>query len=568
MYKPDYTILPSSQDFFGNKLHGAGKWTLHKTTHSYDSFNRDIEKDIADYNFYTYVGRCLKSPEEVLNEDAKLIRPEEYTPTPYVRKVFQRPHPTQETIDAILEQEAKRAIPFVLIGSSEKRRKMYIIERRGSRLDEEEKQWIAAKEAFEKSEDNKAAEHDAKEREKQDASRIKVDQYNSIHGQYDRFLYASQEEVEEMLQDINPSFPYDFTMLYQVDLSHKLVNISFEAPSDRVIPIEKTIAHSRGISSKPKTKAEVSRDYLDCVCGLAYVIAAQCFNKTAKIENVFLSAYVNRIDPQTATFVEETLFAIVFDRDTFNWVIQPKSFQPYESLVFFPHTIELSARWNFIPVDPLDLAPAGEMLPGNNLFVDTSKQDNRFPASKPRYVTGPHSSKSNIKLDNVDEMFEDVAKMILGLKQVSFSDIMRRFGLRYSRACNILDHLEVLGVVGPQAENNMRNVLIDDPSRLESLLACAGIKPKLQAKQADLGPLDDRFEEAAKMVVLSQRGSKSDLQRKLGMGYAKAGIVLDQLEAAGIVGPEEGSRPRQVLIADLDDLEPILVSFRKYVRSK
>ena len=80
--------------------------------------------------------------------------------------------------------------------------------------------------------------------------------------------------------------------------------------------------------------------------------------------------------------------------------------------------------------------------------------------------------------------------------------------------------------------------------------------------KGELGDLDERFEEAAKLVVTTQRGSTSDLQRRLGMGYAKAGRVMDQLEQAGIVGPQEGSKPRTVLVSTLDDLETILDSLR------
>ena len=77
----------------------------------------------------------------------------------------------------------------------------------------------------------------------------------------------------------------------------------------------------------------------------------------------------------------------------------------------------------------------------------------------------------------------------------------------------------------------------------------------------DMKTLDDRFEEAARTVVLNQRGSTSDLQRKLGMGYAKAGRVMDQLEAAGIVGPQNGAKPREVLVKDMAELDEILQHF-------
>lgn len=66
---------------------------------------------------------------------------------------------------------------------------------------------------------------------------------------------------------------------------------------------------------------------------------------------------------------------------------------------------------------------------------------------------------------------------------------------------------------------------------------------------------DEHFEEAARVVVIHQQGSASLLQRKLKLGYNRAGRLVDQLEAAGIIGPFEGSKARQVLISDEYHLE-------------
>ena len=74
----------------------------------------------------------------------------------------------------------------------------------------------------------------------------------------------------------------------------------------------------------------------------------------------------------------------------------------------------------------------------------------------------------------------------------------------------------------------------------------------------DADDRDTKFEEAARIIVLHQQGSASLLQRKLKLGYNRAGRIIDQLEAAGIIGPFEGSKARQVLIPDEISLEQLL----------
>ncbi|GAF05054.1 FtsK/SpoIIIE family DNA translocase [Saccharicrinis fermentans] len=78
--------------------------------------------------------------------------------------------------------------------------------------------------------------------------------------------------------------------------------------------------------------------------------------------------------------------------------------------------------------------------------------------------------------------------------------------------------------------------------------------------EVDLGNKDAFFEEAARVVVANQSGSTSLIQRRFSIGYNRAGRIIDQLEAAGIVGPFEGSKARQVLIPDELSLEHLLKS--------
>lgn len=78
----------------------------------------------------------------------------------------------------------------------------------------------------------------------------------------------------------------------------------------------------------------------------------------------------------------------------------------------------------------------------------------------------------------------------------------------------------------------------------------------------DLNKRDNLFEEAAKLIVMHQQGSTSLIQRKMNLGYNRAGRIMDQLEMAGIVGPFEGSKARQVLVSDLSDLDARLSNLK------
>ncbi|MEL6152484.1 MAG: DNA translocase FtsK, partial [Bacteroidota bacterium] len=77
-------------------------------------------------------------------------------------------------------------------------------------------------------------------------------------------------------------------------------------------------------------------------------------------------------------------------------------------------------------------------------------------------------------------------------------------------------------------------------------------------EEVELGEKDPMFDEAAHLIVAHQQGSTSLIQRKLKLGYNRAGRLIDQLEAAGIVGPFEGSKAREVLVPDAQSLELIL----------
>jgi S-DNA-T family DNA segregation ATPase FtsK/SpoIIIE len=124
-----------------------------------------------------------------------------------------------------------------------------------------------------------------------------------------------------------------------------------------------------------------------------------------------------------------------------------------------------------------------------------------------------------------------------------------------------LTRLQCAFVDTPEVESVCDNIGAQNGYPQAFLLPEYVDEKELEGKDFDLGDRDSLFEDAARMIVTSQIGSTSLLQRRMKLGYNRAGRLMDQLEAAGIVGPSQGSKARDVLIKTEMDLQQHLANF-------
>jgi len=105
---------------------------------------------------------------------------------------------------------------------------------------------------------------------------------------------------------------------------------------------------------------------------------------------------------------------------------------------------------------------------------------------------------------------------------------------------------------------NITNYVYSQPSYSKPYYLPSIYEKKRGSSSGFSSDLDPMFEEAARVIVRHQQGSVSLLQRKLKLGYSRAARIVDQLEDAGIVGPNDGSKARQVLVENEEQLETVL----------
>lgn len=112
--------------------------------------------------------------------------------------------------------------------------------------------------------------------------------------------------------------------------------------------------------------------------------------------------------------------------------------------------------------------------------------------------------------------------------------------------------------ISTEEVENITNYIYSQPAYSKPYYLPSIYEKKRGSSSGFYSDLDPMFEEAARVIVRHQQGSVSLLQRKLKLGYSRAARIVDQLEDAGIVGPNDGSKARQVLVENEEQLETVL----------
>ena len=160
---------------------------------------------------------------------------------------------------------------------------------------------------------------------------------------------------------------------------------------------------------------------------------------------------------------------------------------------------------------------------------------------------------------DTDPLLENCANFIVASQNISPTIIENHYGINYYRTLRILDQLQTIGVIAPVTDEKTLTVLVKNEEELKEILF-KNIKGHGSIIESidNVGDKDWMFEECAKLVVSSQQGSTSMLQRNFSIGYNRAGKIMDQLHKAGIVGVQVGAKPREVLIRNLNILDMLL----------
>lgn len=287
----------------------------------------------------------------------------------YVRQSFDVPKPNLDSAKERVAKEARKEIHSILFWTNKEKREQYVTDHLSERLVDYIKEWESSRESFEKQQDNK---------EKAFNDKAKAE-YDSEKQALEDFLIPTDNEIlnkaDKLLEDIE--LPFDISTSLSFEENDGTLIFDIEFPGEDIIPQQKgNLLKSGKLSIKDKTQKERHYDYVMAVCGTAYKIAAEAFNISARVKAVAVSGHSVRMNDKTATISDDYLYAVVFDRETFQDLTESGDFIPHLKFALFPHKISLTSQYLFKGIDPKELDGAS----GN---PNSAEYENSFSVNIP-----------------------------------------------------------------------------------------------------------------------------------------------------------------------------------------
>lgn len=425
-------------------------------------------------------------------------------------KTFSIPRPTKKEIEAILEVEAKAKLHGKNPTVAEI--KQYVQTHFSEVEKDREAKWNEARKLFYDLDSGRMT------REKQRLQREYQQKRQAMLDILNGEPYAIEKGMEDLCASI--SVPIDFDFTYTYDKEKGRVAVEIEIINGIQIPLQKAVRLQSGRPSiKNKLVREVNEETKDTVLSFAYLFASKVFEVSLNISFVEVTIWQ---EGKGAAYCWIEFPRIGIMRDNPRYLVPAFDYANYRRVIDIRQktaSVEIAT----IPATKFNKQVSAERLK----TIDAAPQMKTTQSEQVAYVPMEEAQKLLRKL-GYDYELSSAIEAAKGSRIVAVSP-------RYKQM--IAD--EATAAIYGRSDD-------DDYAYSESSYSDFSLKDR-----------DPLFEQAARLVVSAGMASTSSLQRTFEIGYNRAGRLMDQLEAAGIVGPATGGKPRKVLISP-NDLEQLL----------
>ena len=426
------------------------------------------------------------------------------------KKEFSIPRPLDNEISAILEQEAKAKLHGQKHTIAEE--KKYIQDHFKEIETDRIAKWNEARTLF------YSIEQSRQEREKQRLQQEYQQKRQAMFDILEGEPYAIEQGIEDLASTIK--IPLDFDFEYTYDKAKGRVAVEIEIINGIQLPLQKAVRLASGRASiKNKLVREINEETKDTILSFAYLFASKVFEISLNISMVEVTIWKENRDAAYC-WIEFPREGIMRDN--------PRYLVPAFDYASYRRVIDIRQKTASVEIASIPATKFRKLVDAERLktIAETPKMKTS-QSEQVAYVPMEEAQKLLRKL-GYDSELNSAIEAAKGSRIVAVSP-------RYKQM--IAD--EATAAIYGRSDD-------DDYAYGEPSYSDFSLKDR-----------DPLFEQAARLVVSAGLASTSSLQRTFEVGYNRAGRIMDQLEAAGIVGPATGGKPRKVLIS-LSDLDNIL----------